>query len=116
MGPDMSDQLNDFISKQHERDIVNADRFARIETLLEQNSLRLFGGDGQKGALPYMQEQHERVATRVGRLESWKSGTIKWIAGAVAVLTLEGSALAFYFNHVAGLVKEITQKVAPHVP
>jgi hypothetical protein len=108
----MSDQLNDFINRQHERDLLAEQRWTRVETLLEQNSERLFGGPNQKGALVFLHEEHAKVtedlgkvAGRVGKLESWKLGTTKWVAGALAVLTLEGTALAFVFNHVASVIK-----------
>lgn len=110
----MSDQLNEFINKQHDRDIENATRYTRIETLLEQQSERLFGGPNQKGTLQFLHEEHEKVVAsvelvsgRVGKIETWKTGTVKWIAGAVAVLTLEGTALAFVLNHVSSAIKAV---------
>lgn len=110
----MSDQLNEFIENQHARDIVNAERYTRIETLLSQQGERLFGGPGQKGAIAFLHEEHEKVVTsvaevsaRVGKIETWKTGTVKWIAGAVAVLGMEGTALAFVFSHVASAIKAV---------
>lgn len=110
----MSDQLNEFIGKQHERDIVNAERYTRIETLLSQQSERLFGGPGQKGAITFLHEEHEELkrehavtAKQVGSVISWKKGMYKWAAGAVFVLTAEGTALAFYFHNIAALIKAI---------
>jgi hypothetical protein len=110
----VSEQLHEFIEKQHARDLVNAERYTRIETLLQQQGERLFGGPNQKGALVFLHEEHEKavasvtlVSDRVGKLETWKTGTVKWLAGAVAVLTLEGTALAFFANHVATAVKAV---------
>lgn len=88
---------------------------ARIEQKLDDNSDRLFGKAGQKGAITFLHEANEELKdtcgatnTRVTALENWKSGTLKWIAGAVAVLTLEGSAVAFYFHTVVAAVKAAT--------
>jgi hypothetical protein len=108
----MSDQLNDFIATQHQTNLHLTESMARVETLLGETTKRLFGGDGQEGALPYImrqseetkKEQGERFATiekRTAKLETWKTGALKWVAGAVAVLALEGSALALYFQHIA---------------
>ena len=42
----------------------------------------------------------EKVEKRTGALETWRTGTVKWVAGVIAVLALEGSALALYFQPV----------------
>lgn len=89
----MSDQLNDFIAAQHQTNIHLAESMTRCQTILEENSRRLFGGDGQEGTLP-------KIETRLQAVELWKIGTVRWIAGVIAVLTLEGSALALYFQHI----------------
>jgi hypothetical protein len=107
----MSDQLNDFIAAQHQTNLHLTESMTRVETLLAENSRRLFGGDGQQGALPYMMQKVEKTAEeqnvrfgkiekRAGSLEGWKRASLAWIAGAIAVLTLEGSALALYFQHL----------------
>jgi hypothetical protein len=98
----MSDQLNDFIAAQHQTNIHLSEGMARVETMLAENSKRLFGGDGQKGVLPYVVEKHDELEKRMGVVETWKTGTVKWVAGVIAVLALEGSALALYFNYLAG--------------
>jgi hypothetical protein len=107
----MSDQLNDFIAAQHQTNLHLTESMTRVETLLAENSRRLFGGDGQQGALPFImqevkqnaekaEERCEAVEKRAGSLESWKKTSLAWVAGAIAVLTLEGSALALYFQHL----------------
>lgn len=112
------DQLNDFIATQHQTNIHLSESMARVQTLLEENSKRLFGGDGGEGALPFImrtqkenaktaEERCEKVETRAAALEGWKKSSRAWIAGAVAVLALEGSALALYFQHIAS-------KLPPH--
>ena len=114
----MSDQLNDFIAAQHVTNVHLAEGMTRVQTLLEENTKRLFGGDGGEGALPFImrtqkenaktaEERCEKVETRAASLEGWRKSSLAWIAGAVAVLTLEGTALAFYFNSVANHVKTL---------
>lgn len=114
----MSEQFNDFIAAQHTTNLNMVSSLARIEQMQKDTVQRLFGGDGQKGALSYMVEsakeqaeseadRAEKVEIRVGALEGWRSGTLKWIGGVVAVLTLEGTALAFYFTHVAGKIQDV---------
>lgn len=106
------DQLNDFISQQHQTNLHLTESMARVETLLSETTKRLLGGDGQEGALPYIMRQAEetkneqgerfdKIEVRTEKLETWKISTVKWVAGAVAVLALEGSALALYFQHLA---------------
>lgn len=103
---------------QHQININNALALGRIEQSLQDMNSRLFGAPGQVGALTYIAQQHkehavevaqdsEELGTRVAKLETWKLGTLKWIAGAVAVLTLEGSAVAFYFHSVVTAVKAV---------
>lgn len=114
-------ELNDFIQSQHARDLENAKCQARTEQMLIDMNTRLFGSEGQKGVLPYIIETAEKsakeagcrftaVETRTTALETWKTGTLKWVGGAVAVLTLEGTALAFYFNSVAKHVQAFIGK------
>ena len=118
----MSEQLSEFIEKQHARDILNAERYSRIETMLTANSERLFGGPNQKGVLTFIHEEHAKacdatalIASRVGKLEAWKLGTLKWVGGVVALLSLEGTALAFYFSHVSATVNKVLS-VLPKTP
>jgi hypothetical protein len=47
-------ELNDFIAAQHQTNIHLSEGMARVETLLAETNRRLFGGDGQQGALPYI--------------------------------------------------------------
>lgn len=105
-------ELSEFINSSHERDLKLTDSLARIAQAQLDMNVRLFGGDGQKGAIPYMIEQAkehadkvdkdmESVRVRVGKLETWRTGTKRWIAGAVAVLALEGTALGLYFSKIS---------------
>jgi hypothetical protein len=114
----MSDQLNDFIAAQHQTNLHLTESMTRVETLLAENSRRLFGGDGQVGALPFiMQEVKQnaekaeescgKIEKRTRALETWKKNSRAYVAGVIAVLALEGSALAFYFNNVASHVKTV---------
>jgi hypothetical protein len=98
------DQLNDFIAAQHQTNLHLTESMARVETLLAENSRRLFGGDGQLGALPLLYEKVNVVEKRTGALEGWKRSSVAWIAGAIAVLTLEASAFALYFQHLSGKI------------
>ena len=98
----MSDQLNDFINAQHQTNIHLSESMARMEGILSENSKRLFGGDGQPGALPKIYDKLVDIEKRTTVLELWKTGTVKWVAGVIAELTLEGSALALYFAHITG--------------
>ncbi len=121
----MSDnQLHEFIAAQHQLNLTMAGGLARIEQAQKDTNTRLFGGDGQKGLLPYMiesaataaKEEGERISKlteRTTALESWRMGTNKWVGGVVAVLTLEGTALRLYFNsvshHLQNLGKVLTK-------
>jgi hypothetical protein len=99
----MSDnQLNDFITAQHATNLSLTSSMSRIEQSMKDTNQRLFGGDGQKGVLPFVVEKHDELEKRMGTVETWKTGTVKWVAGVIAVLTLEGSALALYFNYLSG--------------
>jgi len=112
----MSDNnlLHDFIAAQHERDLRTTETLATIAQSQKDMCARLFGGENQKGMLPYMIEaakeqsakmddRFKEVETRTTSLETWRTGSKRWIAGAVAVLALEGSALGLYLQHVAKL-------------
>ena len=112
------ERFDDFIAQQHQTNMHLTEGMTRVQTLLEENSKRLFGGDGQVGALPFIMQKaeqnaneaathREKIEKRTGALETWKKTSLAWIAGAVAVLTLEGTALAFYFNSIANHVKAI---------
>ena len=104
----MSDSfVNDFITAQHELNRDMSAALARIEMKLDTQHERIFGANGVQGALPYMHEEKEKLKTRVADLEGWKRGTLKWLAGAVAVLTLEGSALAVYVKYATDAAKVI---------
>lgn len=105
-------ELNDFIHAQHETNLHLTETLSRIEQSQKDTVIRLFGGEGQKGVLPYMIEQAEETAraasertskieARVTLLENWKLGTLKWVAGCVAVLALEGTAFGMYLTHIS---------------
>ncbi len=96
--------LHDFIAAQHERDLRTTDTLATIAQSQKYMYARLFGGENQQGILPYMIEtvkeqsakidhRLKEVETRTTSLETWRTGSKRWIAGAVAVLALEGTAL-----------------------
>lgn len=120
----MSDNqhLNEFIAAQHQLNLTMSGGLARIEQCQKDTNERLFGGNGQKGVLPYLiekadasaKEEGERIGKielRTTALESWKTGTLRWVGGVVAVISLEGTALALYFNSVSGHVKAIGQAI-----
>lgn len=112
-------QLNDFIAAAHERDLKFTDALARISQSQTDMSQRLFGGTNQKGALDYIVTKVEEsskesirriddITSRTGALETWKKTSRSWVAGAVAILTLEGTALGFYFTKIASHVQNLT--------
>ena len=105
-------ELNDFISTQHARDIEVAQALASIAQSQKDMSARLFGAEGQKGMLPYMldaaassakelQSEIKSIEVRTSSLEGWKRSSKAWLGGAVAVLSLEGTALGMYFSRIA---------------
>jgi len=110
----MSDQLNEFISDQHATNLHLTECLARIEQSQKDTNVRLFGGDGQKGTLPYMIEKAEETAKtidgRIKVLENWRGTSRAWIAGAVAILGLEGSALGLYISRISSHIQMI-QKI-----
>jgi hypothetical protein len=110
--------FNDFISEVHARDLKFTEIFAKISAQQEDLTSRLFGGVGQVGAIPYMiqttKEQHakmeervDKIEVRAGSLETWRTGSKRWVAGALAVLTLEGTALGLYFSKIAAHVNNL---------
>lgn len=116
-----SDQLNDFIASVHERDIKFTEAIAKFSQAQTDMSARLFGGPDQKGMLPYMIEKSETsakelrgeikiVEDRTGALEGWRKTSRAWVAGAVAVLTLEGTALGMWFSRFAAHVHTTINK------
>lgn len=107
----MSDQLNSFIEAQHAQNLIVMQALGRIEQAQKDTSQRLLGGDSQQGAIPYLSAKVEKVSDRVGKLEIWKTGTLRWVAGVVAVLTVEGGLLAFYFSHVSSRVQAISDLI-----
>lgn len=110
-------ELNDFIQSQHTRDLTITAAIATMTQAQQDMTRRMFGGDGQKGAIDYIAESIAdqrkttgEIAVRVGTLETWRTGSIKWVAGAVAVLALEGTALGLYFSKIAGHVTAVITK------
>ncbi len=112
-------ELNDFINAQHNRDIEITKTLATIAQSQTDMSARLFGGEGQKGMLPYMIETAaatakelrgdiKLVSDRTSALEGWRRGSKAWVAGAVAVLSLEGTALGLYFSKISAHVQALT--------
>ena len=102
---------NEFVGEQHSLNIKMFESLARIEQSQKDTTQRLFGAEGQIGALPYITKKAEESAKEVGRrfdkietrttvLEGWKKGTVAWTAGAIAVLTFEAGALAFLLQHL----------------
>ena len=113
-----SSQLNAFIASVHERDLKVTEAIARFTQAQEDMSARLFGGPTQKGMLPYMIEnaattakelrgQIEIVEHRTTALESWLGTSRSWLAGAVAILGLEGTALSLYFSKIAAHIQAL---------
>jgi hypothetical protein len=98
-------QLNEFINAQHAQNLTVMQALGRIEQAQKDTTQRLFGGDGQQGAIPYMASAAKELTVRVGALETWKTGTIKWVGGVCALLGAEGALLAFYFSHVSAKVQ-----------
>jgi hypothetical protein len=114
-------ELNDFIESAHTRDLKFTESIAKMAQAQEDMNRRLFGGDGQKGALDYIVTKVEEsskesirqiaaVSDRTVVLEKWRGNSRAWIAGAVAVLGLEGTALGLYFNHIASHVSTLVHK------
>ena len=83
----------------------------RIEQKVDDMSIRLLGGDGQKGVLPMLYEKHEEIDARVNTLENSSIRSKGWIAGAMAVITAIGAVLGaivtwfLSFAHHAQVVK-----------
>ena len=112
------DQLNSFIREAHERDIKITESLATIAQSQKDLSARLFGGSNQVGVLAQMvaacntshvecKESRTNIQTRVSSLETWRTGTIKWVAGVVAVLALEGTALGAWLTHAATVAQKL---------
>ena len=116
-----NEQLINFMQAQYDRDLlltktisdlaVNVGAVAQAQ---KDFSCRLLGGENQKGVLTYLVEKNDKhiedYNTRVGSLETWRRTSRSWIAGAVAVLTLEGTAIGVYFSKVSA----IAARLAPH--
>ena len=111
-------ELNDFITAAHERDLKFTEAIARMAQAQEDMNTRLFGNAAQQGVLPHLiakidessKEQLRQVtavANRTTVLENWRGASRAWLAGAVAVLTLEGTALGLYFSKIASHVQAL---------
>ena len=114
-----NEQLINYMAQHSERDLHIQEaigELAKNVAIVAQSqkylSTRLFGGENQKGVLTYLVEKNDEhikdYNVRVGSLETWRSGTKRWIAGAVAVLTLEGTALGMYFSKVSAIAARLT--------
>jgi hypothetical protein len=101
----MSDNtdLLSIIQEQHKVNLETATALGSIQKTLEDNSARLFGAPGQQGAIPFLHAEVEETKGKVEKLTVWKKGLYKWVAGALAVLTLEGTILIFGFEHLAAI-------------
>jgi hypothetical protein len=117
--------VNEFVTAQHSLNIRMSESLARIEQSQTDTRQRLFGGEGQVGILPYMAEQAKTVAvesgkrvdgveTRLSAIETFKNGTIRWVGGAIAVITAEAGLVVFYFDHVARKVQEVQALLPKH--
>lgn len=104
----MSDYTNDFITAQHELNRDMAASLARIEQKLDTQHERIFGANGVPGALPFMHEEKEKLKARVTALETWKTGTVKWVGGIIALLTLEGTAVGVCIKYASHIAKTLT--------
>jgi len=113
--------LNDFIESVHTRDLRFTESIAKMAQAQEDMNRRLFGGDGQNGALDYIVTKVEEsskesirqiaaISDRTVVLEKWRGNSRAWIAGAVAVLGLEGTALGLYLNHITSHVLTLVHK------
>jgi hypothetical protein len=103
------DQFTWFMESQHDLNLKMSASLGRLEETTHTTNVRLFGGDGQQGAMPKLYEKITTVETRVGTLEGVKNSTRSWIAGALAVFTLEGTALGIYFSKVAAHTQALQQ-------
>src|SRR5271157_5194259 len=79
----MLEQCNDFINAQHTTNLRITECLARIEQSQKDSMVRLFGGEGQKGVLPYMIEKAEettnKVNSRIAALERRRA--MRWCQG-----------------------------------
>lgn len=102
--------LINFMNKQTE---ITSQTNQRVEDM----HTRLFG-NGQPGALKYLadaaheaKEEAAKVRTeldsRVDKLEKFRIGDRRWVAGALAVLGTEGAGLGIYFHYLFGKVQSI---------
>lgn len=101
----MDDQLGRFIEAQHATNLKMTETLSRIEQAQKDSSRRMFGGDGEKGAIDYIAEKTkkmcddtDKVSTRVTALETTNGNAKSWLAGVIAVLGLETTAVGFYLS------------------
>lgn len=106
--------LLDFMQKQTELT-------ARIDQRVEDLHGRLFG-NGQPGILRHISDMADsakdetvrvrsELGTRINTLESYRKLDRRWLAGALAVLGAEGTALGIYSHYIAGKVAAIVNLV-----
>jgi hypothetical protein len=108
-----TDQFTQFMAAQSAINLTMTAGLSRIEQSQKDMSIRLFGGDGQPGLLTNCKECKSGLDARLGALEGARISTRAWVAGALAVFTLEGSALGLYFSKVAGHLSDL-QHVLKH--
>lgn len=71
---------------------------ARVEQKVTDLSVSLLGGEGRKGAIPFMVDEHDALEARVGVLEAKKNFVAGWIVGVGAIGTALGGALSWLAN------------------
>lgn len=102
--------LTEFMLKQSETTGAIAKQVDDMHT-------RLFG-NGQPGALQNLEtaiaktnggmvETKEKLSARIDKIEGYRNGDKKWLAGAFAVIGTEGAALGFYFHYLAAKVQPL---------
>jgi hypothetical protein len=111
------------VQQQGETNAAVAAQLAELAEAVKNLNHRLLGADGQEGALPYLARQFEAhkqdddrhfadLKKPVDSLLRARLSTKRWIAGALFVLSAEGTLLAFLAHYWSAAIE--IAKAAAH--
>lgn len=78
--------------------LTQSQALGKIEQKLDDLSTGLLGGEGRKGAIPFLHEEHEKLDSRVLTLEQKKNWATGWIAGVGFMGTIFGGVVSWLLH------------------
>jgi hypothetical protein len=109
--------LTNLVIKQQQINQETAETLGKMSSQLEDVSQFI------KNVYAGYKAGDEQLAVKVAAVDAKATETAtkhrdakKWLAGALAVITAEGSFLAFYFHYLSGKVELMLNAVKGHTP